>query len=283
MSIIKGMKKRFFSLAAPVALRQEVSHTGDARATNAKLRMTKLLREILSRPISGSHRCRFCGFSNHLSPASTLTAKCLFSDLDLIRYACERCGGIYGPIQLIECRPRELGRLYKYLYKFYREGLSTPYQEKTFYLMNPSSRGEYLNYACGDWSEGLQRLRLLNWHVDGYEPFQKPGTENILSIDTLDHCKQYDGLMSHNYVEHVQDPKEFFLQCRSFMKRGGRMAHSSACFEYLYEVSPFHLFFYCGKSVELLCERTGFKIASCHHSDMDLPGYQYICYIFEQT
>ncbi len=248
----------------------------------ARAEFPGILQKLLDRPEGTSYTCQCCGHVNNLAKTKRVNANCLFSQLELRRFECGGCGGIFGPMPLINCKPEELGELYGCLYKFYREGFSQPFQEKTFYLMNPSRRREYLNYACGDWTEGCERLRSLGWLIWGYEPFQRVDSTAIVTDRQAVIDKQYDGLMSHNFIEHVQNPADFFRECSMMIKPGGKMAHSSACFDYVYEVSPFHLFFYPGTSVEKLAARTGFKLLAEHRVDQDFPGYQYVCCIFEK-
>jgi hypothetical protein len=250
---------------------------------SAKVDFAILLNELLERPEGSQYTCRCCGHVNELQHCERLSTHCLFSQLPLNRFRCGECGLIFGPVQLIEATQEELAALYACLYRFYREGYSQPFQEKTFYLMNPSRRGEYLNYACGDWTKGVERLRSLGWQVWGFEPFQQVASKAIVTRQDLVVGKQYDGLMSHNYIEHVQDPEAFFNECSELIVSGGTMAHSSACFDYVFEVSPFHLFFYCGESVQRLAARTGFKILAEHRSDQGFPEFQCVCYLFEKN
>jgi hypothetical protein len=250
---------------------------------SAKVDFAILLNELLERPEGSHYTCGCCGHVNELQNTERLNSNCLFSQLQLNRFRCGECGLIFGPVQLIEATPQELGGLYACLYRFYREGYSQPFQEKTFYLMNPSRRGEYLNYACGDWTEGVERLRSLGWQVWGFEPFQQVASQAIVTRQDMVVGKQYDGLMSHNYIEHVQDPVAFFNECSDLIVPGGTMAHSSACFDYVFEVSPFHLFFYCGESVQRLAARTGFRVLAEHRVDQDFPGYQYVCCLLQKN
>jgi len=116
------------------------------------------------------------------------------------------------------------------LYSFYKEGATQRFQEKTFYMMNPSTRGEYLNFACGEWVVGVDRLRSIGWHIWGFEPFQQIESDAILSdYDTL-RQKTYAGLMSHNYLEHVQFPATFFSVCSGLIAPAGKMAHSTSSY-----------------------------------------------------
>lgn len=126
-----------------------------APSESARAEFPILLAKLLDRPEGASYRCQCCGQVNQLASTKRVDSNCFFTQLKLHRFECSGCGVIFGPMALIHCKPEELGGLYACLYQFYREGFSQPFQEKTFYLMNPSQRGEYLNYACGDWTARL--------------------------------------------------------------------------------------------------------------------------------
>lgn len=206
-----------------------------------------------------------------------LEARCLFTDLPLRRYRCECCRAVFGPVQLIECAQEELDRLYSLLYGFYREGFSDPFQEKTFYLLNPSRDGQYLNYACGAWAKGIAHLREQGWSITGFEPFQIVCSSEIETHHDSLVPGQYDGLFSHNFIEHLQHPLRFFFECSTLLKTNGIMAHSTACYEYLYEVAPLHLYFFCHNSARMLAARAGFRFVRRDETDLGRPGKEYIC------
>lgn len=250
---------------------------------NPKERFAEYLKEILERPDPLGFVCRCCEKNNQLMKCEALTAQCLFSGLELRRYRCPGCRVVFGPMPLVTCSTAELSRLYELVYRFYREGFSQPFQEKTFYLLNPSRKGRYLNYACGDWADGLAHLRTLGWQVWGYEPFQPVCSEWIAKSLTDWVGQPFDGLVTHNYIEHVQDPARFFQQCCELLTPRGRMAHSSPCYDYLYEVSPFHLYFYCQESIVKLASRFGLHKTAEFRSDSQIPGEQYTCCIFERV
>jgi SAM-dependent methyltransferase len=134
-----------------------------------------------------------------------------------------------------------------------------------------------LNYACGEWIAGLQRLRTIGWNVWGYEPFLNPercplGAAQGL-VDRLDAIgsTHFDGIFTHNYLEHPQDPVAFFAALNELLKPGGRMVHSTPCFELMYDASPFHLYFFLGRSFDALCEKTGFAVVERLESDRGEP------------
>ena len=243
---------------------------------------TAALAAILGRAEPTRHRCGCCGSDLPVSSLERLEARCFVTGLDLRRVRCSDCGAVQGPLPLVACPADEWGALYRQLYAFFSEGASTVFQEKTFYLMNPSLRGRYLNYACGDWSRGVAHLRGLGWRVWGYEPFQPVRSRGI--VRDLGDCPgiPVDGVMTHNYIEHVQDPLAFFGECAALLVEGGVMAHSSSCYEYVCETSPFHLFFYCGDAVDRLAKRGGFTLVGDHRADVDVPGTRYNCRVFRR-
>jgi 2-polyprenyl-3-methyl-5-hydroxy-6-metoxy-1,4-benzoquinol methylase len=83
---------------------------------------------------------------------------------------------------------------------------------------------------------------------------------------------QFDGIFTHNFLEHPQDPRTFFAELHRLLKPGGAMAHSTPCFELRYDASPFHLYFFVGRSFETLCARTGFVVVERLESDRDDPA-----------
>jgi 2-polyprenyl-3-methyl-5-hydroxy-6-metoxy-1,4-benzoquinol methylase len=93
--------------------------------------------------------------------------------------------------------------------------------------------------------------------------------------------RQYDGIMTNDFLEHVQDPEAFFKECANLLVPSGKMAHSTGCYDYVYEFSPFHLFFFCGESVQRLIARTGFRLLAEHRDEH--PDCLYICRVFERV
>ena len=57
------------------------------------------------------------------------------------------------------------------------------------------------------------------------------------------------------------------------------LAHSTACYEYKYEFTIFHVHFYTGKSLNYLLNDTGLSIAG-HYKD---TNSEYDCYVFKST
>jgi SAM-dependent methyltransferase len=233
------------------------------------------LSALLERPEPEQCTCGCCGSFVRVPELEHLVSCCCFTGITLTRVRCHNCKVIMGPMQLIQASEAEIGALYQSLYQFYREGFSTPFQEKTFYLLNPSRSGRYLNYACGEWDGGLRRLREMKWDVFGYEPFIVNQRSQL--ADT-----SFDGLFSHNFIEHLQSPEAFFRDCWGFLKPGGVMIHSTPCYDYLYHVAPLHLYFFCDSSIQRLAERIGFDFIQRWTTDRNVPGSEYIACSFQK-
>jgi hypothetical protein len=86
---------------------------------------------------------------------------------------------------------------------------------------------------------------------------------------------RFDGVFSNNVLEHLRYPVEELSFMREIIKQGGRMSHATPCFEYLYEYTRFHLFFYLGRSRSLLAERANLTVV-----DFVLDG-EFMCALYE--
>ena len=241
------------------------------------------LRALLDRPEPTEFFCPCCTATLAVKEIKRVSAVCYFTGFELNRVVCPECGLIFGPLPLIECLPNELTELYELLYQFYQEGDTRASQEKTFYLLNPSHNGRYLNYACGDWSLGINRLRDLKWRIWGFEPFMNatPNDSIIRRRELLD--SPYDGMMTNNYIEHVQNPLEFFMMCKALIGPHGVMAHASTCYGYRIEHSPFHLYFYSEESIKRIAHRADLEIQWSGSTDLENIDSVYGCYVFQRT
>lgn len=237
------------------------------------------LSALLAQPEPERFECRAC--SQPFAPAErpALSSVCVFSGLELVRRDCPACGLIQGPLQVVTAPAATLGRLYELLYRFYSEGDTVFAQERSFYLLNPSRYGRYLNYGCGSWARGLTRLQDAGWDVWGYEPHLE---QHHPRISRTRPEGPFDGLLTHNFLEHPQDPRAFFAECASLLKPGALMAHSTPCYEYLFEASPFHLFFFVGTSVQALADGAGFAVVGDVSQDRNDTGAYYRAMIFER-
>jgi 2-polyprenyl-3-methyl-5-hydroxy-6-metoxy-1,4-benzoquinol methylase len=108
----------------------------------------------------------------------------------------------------------------------------------------------------------LQNLRREGFNVVGYEPHQsttKAREGTITSRDVLV-SQRFDGIFSNNVLEHLQYPIDELQFMASLLTAGGRMAHATPCYEYRYEYTRFHLFFYLGRSRKVLADKAGLDL-----------------------
>ena len=241
------------------------------------------LEQILNQPpVQDFTVCDTCDTAINLHTAEQKQANCFITGLTLSRVVCPNCGLIFGPVALIQCGPEKIARLYQILYSFHNEGDTVLPQEKTFYLMNPSQQGVYLNYACGSWQTGIDRLLNAGWNVVGYEPYLPYQHARIATqLDALEQ-PLFDGIFTHNFLEHPLSIRASFKQFHQLLKADGLMAHSTPCYNYIFEESPFHLYFFTGRSIEALCEQTGFEQLQCFRQDTGNRPIEYESRLFKK-
>lgn len=204
--------------------------------------------------------CPICS-SNIIQPDRCVKVSADFWHTGKIkRIECPHCDVIFGPLSVINKSAERLSSDYELLYSVYAEGETTEYQKKAFFARNPEKGKNYLNFACGNWSQGTKDLSELGWQVYGYEPHLPDQHPKIMRKFSDLNAFEFDGIFTHNFIEHLQHPLAQFKSWNAMLKVGDKMAHSSACFEWLFDHSNFHLFYFLGRSLSLLAERTGFEI-----------------------
>lgn len=196
-------------------------------------------------------------------------SRCIFGGGPLVRFECPGCGVIFGTERMLAMSPETLAEEYADLYRNYEEGETTALEVAAFEALRPREGGQYLNYGCGRWSKAIPQLRAAGHDVVGYEPYAAgPGGEFVLTRAEQLRGRRFDGIFTHNLIEHLQRPVEALQEMRELLRASGSaMVHSTACYEYRYEYSRFHLFFFTGSSVEVLARRAGLRLA-----DADAPA-----------
>ena len=72
---------------------------------------------------------------------------------------------------------------------------------------------------------------------------------------------RFDGIFSNDLLEHLSDPIHELQFMKLLLKsRESKMAHCTGCYNYKYEYTRFHMFFYTGKSLDVLAERAGLSV-----------------------
>lgn len=209
--------------------------------------------------------CTLCGNSISTLNIITLESHCIFGGGKLIRYKCQKCDVIFGPTKFLKLSPFMVAMEYKQLYRRYTEGDTTKYEIRAFKLLNPNKKKKYLNYGSGLWSKSIELLRSEGWDICGYEPYAK---NNNIKKDYIFSSKEdvskhkFDGIFSHNVIEHLFNPMDEFHFMKSILANNtSRMSHSTACYKYMYEYSIFHVHFYTGRSIDYVARNIGMKIS----------------------
>jgi SAM-dependent methyltransferase len=204
--------------------------------------------------------CLACAYTAPTGSFAVRTDTCMFAGRRLDRLECPKCGCVFGPPKYLETPPELVDLDYRLLYTDYSEVDSTAEEIRAFRALDPKPGGVYLNWGSGAWSESVERLRSEGFDVWGYEPHADVQSEFVVRRrDQI--SARFDGVFSNNLIEHLFDPAAQFADWKSLLKPGGRMAHASPCYEWLYAFTRFHVFFPLGDSPARLAERTGFRLA----------------------
>ena len=208
--------------------------------------------------VSAIRQCPLCGFEDQSQAFPAFDSHCIFGGGVLLRHQCPRCDLVFGPDKMLDMTAEELTQDYEWHYRVYQEGDSTPQELRSFHALHPARDGVYLNYGAGSWSRSVQVLRDEGWQVFGFEPHASAMTDGASGFMLDRHsllAQRFDGIYSNNVLEHLRRPVEELRFLASLLKPGGRMAHTTPCFEYLYPYTRFHLFFFLGKSrLELVAQ-----------------------------
>lgn len=204
--------------------------------------------------------CPLCGEVLSTSGCEKLEADCIWSGGHLIRYRCPRCGVIFGPLKMFALSEEEFAEDYRMHYEAYDEGDCSAAELAVFEMLNPSKGLRYLNWGCGSWSNTITELRSRGYDVWGYDPYAPVDSEFVITSSERLREMRFDGIFSHDLLEHLRDPNGFFRENLEILNSGGLLAHSTSCFEYVYEYTRFHLFFYTGGAVDEICRRHGLRL-----------------------
>lgn len=209
-----------------------------------------------TQPASHTLSCALCAHTDITAAFKPFESQCRFGGGRLLRHQCPVCDVIFGPAKMLDLNPQELAEEYDWHYRIFTEGDSTEQEVRAFFALDPEPGGHYLNYGAGAWSRSVEQLRQQGWNISAYEPTQsaqqRPGL--ITSPEELAGMR-FDGIYTNNVLEHLRHPVQELQQMASLLKPGGRMSHATPCYEYLYEYTRFHLFFYLGRSRQYLADQ----------------------------
>ena len=204
-------------------------------------------------------KCIVCDYEDERDGFEILQSECMFNGGKLERYKCPNCDCVFGAQKFLDLDETMIGLDYQLLYSRYRENETAHLEDRTFRSLQPIRGGVYINWGAGAWNDTTVRLREEGFDVWSYEP-SAPSTAKFVAKTVGEISVKLAGIFSNNVIEHFPNPIEQFRQFHGLLLDGGRMAHSSPCYEYAYPFTRFHTVFLLGRSPEVLAERTGFRI-----------------------
>lgn len=212
-------------------------------------------------------KCALCGYiGNNYKIFSTI---CKYNNENLERYQCPNCDVIFGNDRMIGLTKAEMAREYAQVipHANVNTDLATKYELEFFNTIGIDKKKHYINWGAGIWSSAVKKLQNQGFNIIGYDPYCK-------NSNTVIEGRQFNVIMTHNVLEHFQNPVKEIINMKKYLAPGGLMVHATACYSYCYEWSRFHLFFFLGRSVDKLCQLCGIK--ELKHKEMKTRSGQHI-------
>ena len=206
--------------------------------------------------------CALCGYTSDRVEFNERVAECIFEGGTIPRYQCPKCDVIFGSELMLDLSPEALAREYEWHYQVFTEGDSTEHEIRAFRGLNPERGKTYINWGSGAWSSSTELLRAEGWQVFGYEPHSSAngGGDYVLTSRSELEQLRPAGIFSNNVLEHFRYPVEALREMAALLPRGALMSHATPCFEYRFEFTRFHLFFFLGRSRAWIAENANLDI-----------------------
>jgi len=221
--------------------------------------------ELLKQPNIINLKCYICDYDASVSNFKKMTAKDTFSAGEIIRYQCPNCDVIFGDLRFLNLSQKEINDDYIDLYSYYKEADTTNYLLNVFNRINlfipENSNKKILDFACGNWNSVISIIRKKGFNnIYGYDKYvNDTNQEYRLSEEQLLNNK-FDIIYSNNFIEHLIDPLNDIKYLLELLEKNGCLIFITSCFEYCYEFTHFHTFFFIGRSIDKLCEKLKIKM-----------------------
>ena len=214
--------------------------------------------KLTKQPDIQAYDCKVCNAHFDLTSTNKFETTDKFQAGTLIRYECPQCKVIFGDLRFLMLSPSEIADDYMDLYSTISEADTTSFILDIVNTVGLKQSEKILDYACGAWNKHIQVLQSQGYDIIGYDPFV--GSQRMLPPKE----DSYDIVMCNNYIEHVIDPIEDLRKMVKLIKPGGRWIVSTSCFEYAFEFTHYHTYFFVSEeSIRQLEDKLGIK---CIHT-----------------
>lgn len=238
--------------------------SSDKEISSAKERMIERWKQ-LEQPNIIDLQCYICDYKSVISNFKKIIANDIFNAGKIIRYQCPNCDVIFGDLRFLTLTEKEINDDYTDLYSYYKEQDTSNYLLTIFsrlnLFINENKNKKILDFACGDWNNIIPIIRQKGFNnIYGFDKYvNKKNIDYILSEEEL-LSKKFDIIYSNNFIEHLIDPLNDIKYLLNLLEKNGCLIFITSCFEYCYEFSHFHTFFFVGRSIDKLCEKLLIKM-----------------------
>ena len=221
--------------------------------------------ELIKQPDIIDLGCYICDYNACICNYKKLSSNDIFNAGEIIRYQCPNCDVIFGDLRFLNLSEKEISDDYNDLYSYYKEGDTSKYILDVFYKLNlfidENKNKKILDFACGNWNSVIEIIRKKGFNnIYGYDKYvNNTNLEYMLSKEQLLNNK-FDIIYSHNFIEHLINPINDIKYLLNLLDKNGCLIFITSCFEYCYEFTHFHTFFFIGRSIDNLCEKLDIKM-----------------------
>ncbi|AYV86321.1 MAG: methyltransferase domain-containing protein [Solumvirus sp.] len=228
----------------------------------------------------GCITCIICDYKSSAQEFKEFKSEDLFGTGALIRNKCPKCDAIFGPQKFLALSDILFTKDYIELKSKHPDSDMTGMWSDLMALCDYDKTKRYLFYGVYD-PINITHFISMGYNVIGYNPHLTKNTSNLF-ITSPEELKlfRFDYILSINSLAYCRDPIKDLSLLEKILNPGGRMAHSTICFDYAVENSHYHLCFFLGKSVDIMAKRIDLKYNLS--KNIQLNGHNTSCIIFEK-
>jgi SAM-dependent methyltransferase len=220
--------------------------------------------KLLDQPKIDDLQCYICDYKSYISNFKIFKSQDIFNAGEIIRYQCPNCDVIFGDLRFLKLSKEQINDDYTDLYSYYKEADTTKYILEVFDRLNlfiPDNKNKkILDFACGNWNSIIPIIKSKGFnYVYGYDKYVNSDLSYMIDEKQLLNDK-FDIIYSNNFIEHLIDPINDIKYLLNCLQKNGCLIFITSCFEYCYEFTHFHTFFFIGRSIDKLCKKLNIKM-----------------------